>query len=104
MTPNISGFQVIKCCIQYLASHPHKTIFYPYNSDDGSNSIKLTWSGDQFEGYTTRNCLEFHQDEDRAIIIKRRRLVSGIIFTLLGVSICWKLHIQLAVASDSTDG
>ena len=28
----------------------------------------------------------------------------GIIHTLLGVAVCWKVYIQLAIASDSTDG
>ena len=40
-------FQGIKGCIQYLASHPHKPIFYPSNYYDGSNFIRLTWVGDQ---------------------------------------------------------
>ena len=29
---NLPGFQGIKRCVQYLASHLHKPIFYPYNS------------------------------------------------------------------------
>ena len=28
----LPGFQVIKLCVQYMASHPHKPIFYPSNS------------------------------------------------------------------------
>ena len=47
--------------------------------------------------------LECHQDADHAIIINRRRSVSGIIHTLLGVAIFWKVHIQSAITSDSTD-
>ena len=31
VAPNLPGFQGIKRCVQYLASHPHKTIFNPYN-------------------------------------------------------------------------
>ena len=31
MAPNITVFQVLKKNIQYMASHPHKTIFYPSN-------------------------------------------------------------------------
>ena len=42
VAPTLPGFQVIKRCVQYLASHPHKTIFYPSNSYDGSNVIRLT--------------------------------------------------------------
>ena len=30
----LPGFQGIKRCVEYLASHPHKTIFYPSNSYD----------------------------------------------------------------------
>ena len=48
--------------------------------------------------------MECHQDADHAIIINIRRSVSGIIHTLLGVAVYWKVHIQLAIASDSTDG
>ena len=35
VAPSIPGFQGTKTCIQYLASHPHKPIFYPFNYDDG---------------------------------------------------------------------
>ena len=55
VSPTLPGFQDIKRCVQYLASHPHKPIFYPYNSDDGSNVIRLTWSGNQVEYHTTKN-------------------------------------------------
>ena len=37
VAPTLPGFQGIKRCVQYLASHPHKPIFYPSNSYDGSN-------------------------------------------------------------------
>ena len=33
--PTLPGFQGIKHCVQYLASHPHKSIFYPSNYYDG---------------------------------------------------------------------
>ena len=57
VAPTLPGFQGIKRCIQYLASHLHKPIFYPSNSYDGSNVIRLTWSGNQVEYHTTQNCL-----------------------------------------------
>ena len=57
VAPNIPGFQGIKNCINNLASHPHKPIFYPSNYYDGSNIIRLTWSGNQVEDYTTQDCL-----------------------------------------------
>ena len=31
VAPNISGFQGIERCVQYIAIQPNKTIFYPYN-------------------------------------------------------------------------
>ena len=34
VAPTLPGFQVIKRCVQYLDSHPHKPIFYPSNSYD----------------------------------------------------------------------
>ena len=37
VAPTIPSFQGIKRCVKYLASHPHKPIFYPYNSYDASN-------------------------------------------------------------------
>ena len=40
---------------------------------------------------------------DHAIFINRRRSVSGIIHTLIGVVVCWKVEIQPDIASDSTD-
>ena len=55
MAPNLLCFQRIKRCIQYLASHPHKPIFYLSNYYDGSDVIRLTWSGNQVEDYKTQN-------------------------------------------------
>ena len=43
----LTGFQAINCHVQYLDSHPHKPIFHPYNSYDGLNVIRLTWSENQ---------------------------------------------------------
>ena len=104
VAPTLPGFQGIKRCVQYLASHQNKPIFYPSCSYDGSNVIRLPWSGNKVEDHITQNCLECHQDADHARILNRRRSVSGIIHTLLGGAVCWKVHIQPAIASDSTDG
>ena len=60
VAPTIPGFQCIKLCVQYLASHPHKPIFYPSDCYDGSNLIRLTWSGNKYEDHTTHICLECH--------------------------------------------
>ena len=35
VAPALPGFQGIKRCVQYLAIHPHKPLFYPSNSYDG---------------------------------------------------------------------
>ena len=32
VSPTLPGFQGIKLCVQYMASYPHKPIFYPSNS------------------------------------------------------------------------
>ena len=76
----LPGLQYIKICIQYLASHPHKPIFYPSTYYYGSNSIRLIWIGTQVKYYTTQNFLGCHQDADCYIIINRRRPVSGILY------------------------
>ena len=91
VAPTLPGFQDIKRCVQYLAIHPHKPIFYPSNSYDGSNVIRLTRSGNKVEDHTTQNGLECHQDADHIRILNIRRSVSGIICTLLRVDVCWKL-------------
>ena len=73
-TQNVAyGFQCIKRCVQYMASHPHKPIFYPSNSYDVSNFIRLTWSGNKVEDDTNQNFLGCHQDADHSIILNRRR-------------------------------
>ena len=56
------------------------------------------------EDHTTNNFLECHQYGDHSRILNTRRSVLGIIHTLLGVAVCWKVQIQPAIASDSTDG
>ena len=104
VAPALPVFQGIKRCVQYLASRLYKPIFYPSNSYDGSNFIRLTWSGNQVEDHTTKNCLECHQYADHARILNRRRSAFGIIHTLLGVAVCCKVQIHPAIASDSTDG
>ena len=91
VAPTINFFQGIKLFIQYMDSHPHKSIFYYSNYYDGLNVIRLTWIGNQVEDYTTHIFLECQQYADHAIIINRRRSVSGIIHTLLGVSVLWKV-------------
>ena len=58
LEPTLPGFQSIKLFVKYLDSHPHKHIFYTSNYYDGSNVIRLTWSGEQVEDYTTRNFSE----------------------------------------------
>ena len=87
MVSNLPGFQVIKCCVQYLAIHSHKTIFYPSNSYDDSNVIRLTWSENKFKDYTTQNCLKCYQYDDYSRMINIRRPVSGILHNLLGVAV-----------------
>ena len=54
VAPTLPSFQYIKRCVKYLASHPHKPIFYPSNSYDVLNIIRLTWSGNQVEDNTTQ--------------------------------------------------
>ena len=54
---NLTSFQGLKRCIQYMDSHPYKPIFYPSNSYDGSNVTRLTWIGNKVEYYITHNCL-----------------------------------------------
>ena len=104
MAPTILGLQCLNRCIQYVASQPHKSIFCPYYYYYGSNVIRLTWSGNSVEYYTTQNFIECHEYEDNDRTINRRRSVSGIFHTLLGIEVFWKAHIQPDVASDSTDG
>ena len=104
VVPTLPDFQGVKRCVQHLDSHPHKPIFYPYNYYYVSNVIILTWIWNQVEDHTTHNCLEYHQYAYHAIILNIRRSVSGILHTMIGVSIFWKVHIQLDIASDSTDG
>ena len=103
LSPTLPGFQGIKRCVQYLSSHVHKPIFYPSNSYDGSNFIRITLSENQVEDHTTQNFLECHQYAYHAIILNKRRSVLGIIHTLLGVAVYWKVQIHPSIASDSTD-
>ena len=103
LAPTLTGFQGLKCCAQYLASHPRKIIFHSYNSYDGSNIIILTWRGNKVEEYTTKNSLECHKCVDWSILINRRRSVSGIIHTLIDDAVCLKVQVQQDIASESTD-
>ena len=88
VAPTIPGFQGLNHCIQYLASHPHKPIFYTYIYYDGSNVIRIIWGGNQVKYYISKNCLECHQNADHSIFLNIRCFVLGIIHTLLGVAVC----------------
>ena len=55
VAPTLPGLRGIKSCVKYLDSHPHKHIFYPSSYYDVSNVIRLAWSGNQVEVYTTQN-------------------------------------------------
>ena len=103
MEPTLPGLQGIKGCVQYMASRPHKPIFYPSSYYDGSNITSSSWSGNQVKDHAAQNCMGCHQYMDHDIIINMRRSVSGIIHTLLSVDVCLKVQIQLAIASNSTD-
>ena len=72
VAPTLTGLKGIKSCIKYLASNPHKTLFYAYNFYDGSNFIRLTWSGNEVEDYKIQICLECHQNADHDITINKR--------------------------------
>ena len=104
VVPTLPVFQGIKRCVQYLAIHRHKPIFYPSNYYDVSNFMRLTWRGNQFKDHKTQIFLECHQDADHAIILNIRRSVSVIIHSLLGVAVCWKVRIQPSIEYDYTDG
>ena len=45
VSPTLPDFQGINLCVQYLASCPHKVIFYPSNDHDGLNVIIRKLSG-----------------------------------------------------------
>ena len=94
VAPTLTALKGLKRCIQYLASHPHKTILYAYGYFYVSNVIRLTWNGNQVEDYTTQKFLKCYKYSVHARILNRRWLVSGIIHTLLGVSVFWKVQIQ----------
>ena len=94
VAPTLPCFQGLKWCIHYLDIHPLKPIFYSYNYYYGSNFIRLTWSGNQVEDYTTPNGLVCHQDMNHPIINNIRWYVSGIIHTIIGFLVGWELHIK----------
>ena len=54
--PTLPCFHGLKCCVQYLTVHSHKSIFYPSNCYDGINFVILTCSENQFEDHTGHNC------------------------------------------------
>ena len=87
MSPTLTYFQVLNRCIQYLASRPHKPIFYPSSYYYGSKVIRLIWSGNLVEDYTIQNCPELCQEAYHARILNIRKSVSGIIHNLLGISV-----------------
>ena len=104
MAPTPPGFQGLNHQLQYIASHPYNIIYYTSNYYDASNYTRLILSGTQFEDYTTYNSIQRNHDLDQAIILNMRQSFSGIINTIIGVYVCWKVHIQPYAASDYTDG
>ena len=85
VAPTLPGVQYIKRFVQYLASHPHKTILYLYNYYYDSNFIRLTWSGNQGEDCKTQKCLELHKYRDTSIILTYYGQFQALFILFLGL-------------------
>ena len=63
------------------------------------NIIIMEWIGGKYGYQLTQNCLELHQDNNHYNNLQGC-LIYGIVHTLLGVAISWRVQIQQSNFSD----
>lgn len=97
------GFESIKRVLRYLATHLNKPLVFRKGlSRDSVSSIRAFWSRNEFEDFSFANCLAAHQDSSFSPDKILRSSFAGIMHTILGTIIDWKVK-KLILPINSTD-
>ena len=91
---NLTAFQGINRCIQYLSTHPHFFTFIIHTNDQIQSDL---YEVDIRLKTTQPKIVWNFINSDHSSIMNRRRLVSSNIHTILSVDVFWKVQIQPAV-------
>lgn len=102
--PNTAAFQGLYRILRYLATHPHRPIFYPAGiSLDDYQELRVDFDAPNFESMNIPNGLCEVVDADHARDHATRKSHHCVIALLIGVAVHWKMMQQKCVALHSTD-
>ena len=97
------GFECLRRVLRYLYLHSNKPLIFPkLVKRDSTTHIRAFWSKKEYEDIDFSNKLAGHQDSGFANDKVLRSSFGGIIHTLLGTAINWKVK-KLLLPVNSTD-
>jgi hypothetical protein len=88
--PTTASFQGLHRICRYLATKPHRPLFYPSNPSNGSNVVVFTWSPTDTERKSFSNDLLCFNDASDAQDLQDLRSVLCNVHTLGGTAIAWE--------------
>ena len=98
------GFESLRRILRYLSSHTNKPLVFPKHIKRSSTTtIRAFWSRKEYEDITYTNALAGHQDTGFAADKILRSSYAGMMHTMLGTVISWKVK-RLLLTVNSTDG
>ena len=101
--PNAAAFAGLYRILRYLATHPHRPIFYPRRPVTDVHELRFEYDAPSFESITLPNGLLEMVDSDHARDNATRRSCHCVLALLCGVAIHWKMQQQKCIAIHSTD-
>jgi hypothetical protein len=101
--PNAAAFAGHYKILRYLATHPHRPIFFPRLPMTGSQEIRVDYDPPKIDSIELPNSLIECVDADHARDHATRRSVYCIILMINVVAIHWKMQQQKCIATHSTD-
>lgn len=102
--PNAASFQGLYRVLRFLATHPHRPIFYPAGlSLDDWQELRVDFDPPNYKSMDIPNSLCEAVDADHARDHATRRSHHCTLAMICGVAIHWKMQQQKCVAIHSTD-
>jgi hypothetical protein len=101
--PTTASFQGLHRICRYLATKPHRPLFYPSNPSSGTNVVVFSWSPSDVEKRSFSNELLCFNDAGDPQDLQDLRSVLCNIHTLGGTAIAWESKKSTSIPLHSTD-
>jgi len=101
--PNAASFAGLYRMLRFMATHPHRPIFYPRLSLEEQQELRADFDYPKYESIILPNGLAEMVDADHARDNATRRSCHCIIALINAVAIHWKMQQQKCIALHSTD-